>query len=86
MAWVHPALTQQLEMCISRQVLVYPHRLRPKWGEALGKVPHGRVCPFKTFPNGRTGGPCIDENLVIIHAITASWGKHGPARDRFLCF
>ena len=39
-----------------------------------------------TFPNGRTGGPCIDENLVIIHAITASWGKHGPARDRFYAF
>jgi len=39
-----------------------------------------------TFPNGRTGGPCVDENLVIIHAITANWGKHGPARDRFYAF
>ena len=39
-----------------------------------------------TFPNGRTGGPCIDENLVIIHAITANWGKQGPARDRFYAF
>lgn len=39
-----------------------------------------------TFPNGRTGGPCIDGNLVIIHAITANWGKQGPARDRFYAF
>ena len=39
-----------------------------------------------TFPNGRTGGPCIDGDLVIIHAITANWGKHGPARDRFYAF
>ncbi len=39
-----------------------------------------------TFPNGRTGGPCIDGHLVIIHAITANWGKQGPARDRFYAF
>ncbi len=39
-----------------------------------------------TFPNGRTGGPCVDGNLVIIHAITANWGKEGPARDRFYAF
>jgi outer membrane protein assembly factor BamB len=39
-----------------------------------------------TFPNGRTGGPCISENLVILHAITANWGTHGPARDRFYAF
>ena len=35
------------------------------------------------FPNGRTGGPCVDEGLVILHAITANWGTNGPARDRF---
>lgn len=39
-----------------------------------------------TFPNGRTGGPCVDGNLVIIHGITANWGKDGPARDRFYAF
>ena len=39
-----------------------------------------------TFPNGRTGGPCVDGHLVIIHAITANWGKQGPARDRFYAF
>ena len=39
-----------------------------------------------TFPNGRTGGPYVDGHLVIIHAITANWGKQGPARDRFYAF
>lgn len=39
-----------------------------------------------TFPNGRTGGPCVDEERIIIHAITANWGKEGPARDRFYAF
>ena len=39
-----------------------------------------------TFPNGRTGGPCVSENLVILHAITANWGTNGPARDRFYAF
>ena len=39
-----------------------------------------------TFPNGRTGGPCVDEDLVIIHAITANWGTNGPIRDRFYAF
>ena len=39
-----------------------------------------------TFPNGRTGGPCVDEGLLILHAITANWGTNGPARDRFYAF
>ncbi len=39
-----------------------------------------------TFPNGRTGGPTVDGNLVIVHAITANWGADGPARDRFYAF
>ena len=39
-----------------------------------------------TFPNGRTGSPSVEGDLVIIHAITANWGAHGPARDRFYAF
>ena len=39
-----------------------------------------------TFPNGRTGGPAIFENLVIFHCVTANWGTTGPARDRFYAF
>lgn len=39
-----------------------------------------------TFPNGRTGSPIIDGNLVIIHSITSNWGADGPGRDRFYAF
>lgn len=39
-----------------------------------------------TFPNGRTGGPVVDGDLVIVHAITANWGTNGPARDRFYAY
>ena len=36
-----------------------------------------------TFPNGRTGAPVIDGNLVIVRGVTSYWGKQGLARDRF---
>lgn len=39
-----------------------------------------------TFPNGRTGAPVIDDERVIVHGITANWGRQGPARDRFYAF
>ena len=39
-----------------------------------------------TFPNGRTGGPAVDGDLVIVHGITANWGSNGPARNRFYAF
>jgi len=39
-----------------------------------------------TFPNGRTGSPVIDGERVIVHGITANWGRHGPGRDRFYAF
>ncbi|MGF1448898.1 MAG: PQQ-binding-like beta-propeller repeat protein [Opitutales bacterium] len=39
-----------------------------------------------TFPNGRTGTPRIDGNLVIVHGITANWGLNGAPRDRFYAF
>lgn len=39
-----------------------------------------------TFPNGRTGSSIIDDDLVIIHVATSSWGPQGPARDRFYAF
>ncbi|MBN1443315.1 MAG: PQQ-binding-like beta-propeller repeat protein [Planctomycetes bacterium] len=43
---------------------------------------HGRL----TFPNGRTGCPVVEEDLVIARGITANWGAQGPARDRFYAF
>lgn len=39
-----------------------------------------------TFPNGRNSAPAIHRNLVIIHCMTANWGAHGPAQDRFYAF
>lgn len=39
-----------------------------------------------TYPNGRTVAPVIDDDLVIIHGMTASWGKQGPTRNRFHAF
>lgn len=39
-----------------------------------------------TFPNGRTGSPVIDDDLVIVRGITSNWGRQGPARDRFYAF
>ncbi len=39
-----------------------------------------------TFPNGRTGAPVIEGDLVISRGITSFWGSQGPARDRFYAF
>ncbi len=39
-----------------------------------------------TFPNGRTGSPVIDDDLVIIHGIISNWGAQGAAGDRFQAF
>lgn len=39
-----------------------------------------------TFPNGRTGAPSIEGDLVIVNAITTNWGREGPARNRFYAF
>ncbi|MHC4831278.1 MAG: outer membrane protein assembly factor BamB family protein, partial [Planctomycetota bacterium] len=45
--------------------------------EALGRL---------TFPNGRTGSPAIEGDLVIVNAISTNWGTQGPARNRFYAF
>ncbi len=39
-----------------------------------------------TFPNGRTGSPAIDGPLVVVNAISTSWGALGPGRNRFFAF
>lgn len=52
------------------------------WQRAFG-AELGRI----TFPNGRTGAAVIDEDRVLVHAITAQYGPvNGPARDRFYAF
>ncbi|HYG74636.1 MAG TPA: PQQ-binding-like beta-propeller repeat protein [Planctomycetota bacterium] len=39
-----------------------------------------------TFPNGRTPSPVVDGDLVIVGAMTANWGAHGPGGHRFYAF
>ena len=39
-----------------------------------------------TYPNGRTGAPIIDGDLVIVHFITSNWGPNGPRRNRIYAF
>ncbi|HEY0073260.1 MAG TPA: PQQ-binding-like beta-propeller repeat protein [Abditibacteriaceae bacterium] len=39
-----------------------------------------------TFPNGRTGSPFVDGDLVITHNIVSNWGAQGPAADRLHAF
>ena len=53
----------------------------PLWERSLMEE-YGRL----TFPNGRTGSPVIEGDLVIVHAVTSNWGADGPARDRFYAF
>lgn len=55
-------------------------------GEPLWNVSMMESFGRLTFPNGRTGTPVIEGDLVIVHAITTNWGKSGPARDRFYAF
>ena len=39
-----------------------------------------------TFPNGRTGAPSVEGDLVIVNTISTNWGREGPARNRFYAF
>jgi len=55
-------------------------------GELLWQISMPSEYGRLSFPNGRTDAPLIDGNLVIVHLITSSWGKQGPARDRFFAF
>ncbi len=53
----------------------------PLWEHSLMEE-YGRL----TFPNSRTASPVVDQDLVITRGITANWGGHGPAADRFYAF
>jgi len=39
-----------------------------------------------TYPNGRTGAPCIEGDLVVVRGVTNNWGSQGPPRDRYYAF
>lgn len=62
-------------------VLAFTRDGAPLWERSMMEE-FGRL----TFPNGRTGTPVIAGDRVIIHAITSSWGRLGPARDRIYAF
>ncbi len=53
--------------------LVFQHSLM----EDIGRL---------TFTNGRTGGPTIEQDLVIVRYITSNWGGEGAAMDRFYAY
>lgn len=55
-------------------------------GRELWHQSHQDTFGRLTFPNGRTGAPVIDGDLVIVRGITSFWGNQGPARDRFYAF
>ncbi len=56
-------------------------------GEVLWQVSLIEEFGKLTFPNGRTGAPLVDGELVVVHPITTTWGPAlGPARDRFHAF
>jgi outer membrane protein assembly factor BamB len=54
---------------------------KPVWQHSLMEE-IGRL----TFTNGRTGGPIIEQDLVIIRGITSNWGGEGAAQDRLYAF
>jgi outer membrane protein assembly factor BamB len=55
-------------------------------GEAVWEISMIEEFGSLTFPNGRTGAPLIDGNLVIVRRVTTNWGAQGPPRDRFYAF
>lgn len=55
-------------------------------GQKLWEISMMEAFGRLTFPNGRTGSPAIDGDLVILNAITTNWGAEGPARNRFYAF
>jgi outer membrane protein assembly factor BamB len=55
-------------------------------GELVWQQPFIEKFGRLTYPNGRTLGPLVDGDHVILHTMTSSWGPQGPARDRFFAF
>src|SRR5688572_11329987 len=63
----------QLVACTSDGKELWQHSLI----EEFGKL---------TFPNGRTGAPLVDEDRLIVHIVSVTWGPLAPARDRYYAF
>jgi len=71
---VYMMTTPGLLVCVDRDG-------KPLWEVSMLEQ-FGRL----TFPNGRTGAPAVDGDLVIVNAISSNWGTQGPARNRFYAF
>lgn len=63
--------------------------------EAYCVTPEGKVVwsfsgperyGWNTYPNGRTGAPAVDGDLVIFHSVSNNWGALGPPADRFFAY
>jgi len=56
-------------------------------GELIWQVSTMEMYGRFTYPNGRTLGPLIDDDLLIIDFMNSTWGRNeGPARNRFFAF
>jgi len=55
-------------------------------GEQVWRISMMEQFGRMTFPNGRTGAPAIDGDLVIVNTISTNWGAQGPPRNRFYAF
>jgi outer membrane protein assembly factor BamB len=63
-----------LLLCFARDgKLVWQHSMVEAFGQ-------------NTYPNGRTGAPVIEGDLVIARGVTNNWGTQGPPRDRYYAF
>jgi outer membrane protein assembly factor BamB len=55
-------------------------------GKPVFQIPMMETLGRLTFTNGRTGGPIIEGDLVIVRGITSNWGADGAAMDRLYAF
>lgn len=55
-------------------------------GKVVWNVSMGERYGRNTYPNGRTGAPVIEGDLLIARGVTNNWGSDGPPNDRFYAF
>ncbi len=78
---IDPTTGDVFAMSTAGELMAFSADGEKRWRHSL-MAEFGRL----TFPNGRTGAPVVDGELVIVHGITSHWGPAGPARDRFYAF
>jgi outer membrane protein assembly factor BamB len=63
------------------QFLCFSSEGKKLWEHSMMEE-YGRL----TFPNGRTGTPVVEDDLVIVRSVTSNWGAQGAPADRFYAF